>query len=103
MSDKKKTPTSNQGGVRYWLYIAFLSIAYKVFHLKDNDGHNGWFVKKNPIIMVLLSPMLLPFFMLYGIVLYWDWATNWYYSWVEGEKRDLTFKEKLAIKHRLVK
>lgn len=88
--------------VKHWLYFAYLTITYRVFHLNDEE-HNGWFIKKNPITMLLIAPILLPFFMLYGIVMYWNWATNWYYAWIEGEKRRLSFKEKLAIKHQLHK
>ena len=86
--------------VRRWLYIAYLTITYKVFHLKDEE-HNGWFIKKRPITMIIIAPILIPFYMLYGIVIYWAWATNWYYRWVEGEKQKLTCKQKLNIKDRL--
>ena len=94
-------PKSLIHSVRHWLYLAVLTVGYKVFHLKDNE-HNGWFIKKNPITMIVIAPIVLPFFMIYGIFLYWNWATNWYYHWIDGEKRKLSFKEKLIIKDRLV-
>lgn len=101
-TDKPQKKAWSIANVRHWLYFAYLTITYRVFHLRDNE-HNGWFVKKNPITMLLIAPILLPFFMLYGILLYWDWATNYYFNWIEGEKRKLSFREKLAIKYRLVK
>lgn len=87
---------------RHWLYFAYLTIVYKVFYFRD-EQREGWFVKKNPITMLLIAPIMIPFFMLNGILLYWDWATNYYFHWVEGKKRKLTFKEKLAIKYKLIK
>lgn len=83
-----------------WLLTIYLTIVYKTFHLKDGV-HNGWFIKKNPITMIFISPILLPFFMLYGIVHYYKWSTNYYFHWVEGEKRNLSFKDKLSLKYKL--
>ncbi len=96
-----QNPQLHKHSVRHWLYLAVLTLGYKVFHLK-NDKYNGWFVKKNPVTMIVIAPIVLPFFMIYGIFLYWDWATNWYYHWIDGEKRKLTFKQRLYIKDQLV-
>ena len=98
---KKKKGNAVLPHVRHWLYLLVLTVGYKVFYLKDND-HNGWFVKKNPITMIVIAPIILPFFMIYGIFLYWNWATNWYCRWISGEKKRLTFKQKLYIKMQLV-
>jgi hypothetical protein len=94
-------PQLHKHNVRHWLYLTVLTLGYKVFHLK-NDKYNGWFVKKNPVTMIVIAPIVLPFFMIYGIFLYWSWATNWYYHWIDGEKQKLTFKQRLYIKDQLV-
>jgi len=102
LSTEADSPLLRVGAVRRWLYIAYLTIIYKVFHLKDEE-HNGWLIKKRPITMIVIAPIMIPFYMLYGIVIYWYWATNWHYHWVEGEKQKLTWKQKLNIKNRLLR
>ena len=79
---------------------AFLTLMYKVFHRKD-ESHNGWFVRKRPITMLVLAPVLIPFFMLYGIILYWDWASRYYMKWMDADKKKLTFWQRIYIKDNL--
>jgi hypothetical protein len=81
-------------------YTAYLTIVYQVFHI-ENEELNGWFIKKRPIVMLLIAPIIVPFFMLYGIVLYFDWVRSWEYHWIVGKKKKLTWKQKLYIKKKL--
>lgn len=99
-NSKTEEKTWSVANIKLYLYLAYITVVYKLFHIHD-DTHNGWFVKKRPLVMLLISPILLPFFMLFGIVLYYDWATNYYFAWVSGSKRKLTFKETLALKYQL--
>lgn len=39
--------------------------------------------------------VILPLFMLYGILLYFNWATTYHMSWVRSEKKKLTVKQKI--------
>lgn len=88
--------------IKRWGYLIYLIIVYKVFYIEDNKC-NGWFMKKNPITMIIIAPLLIPFFMMFGVLIYWDWVTNYNFKWIEGEKRKLTLKEKIIIKYTLIK
>lgn len=88
--------------IRRLLIIIYLTITFKVFHIKD-ENRDGWFIKKRPIVVILAAPILIPFFMLHGVITYISWALNFDYKWIEGEKKKLTFKEKTMIKQRLSK
>lgn len=94
------TPSFWVAVIGRWLYLAYLTILFKVFHIKD-ENYNGWFIKKRPILMIIISPVGIPLCMILGIFIYYDWATNYYYHWISGDKRKLNFKEKLLIKIQL--
>lgn len=89
-----------KNSISRFIYILYLMVTYKVFYLKDGT-YNGWFIKKNPITMIIIAPFLIPFYMLFGIIEYYVWATDFRYQWIEGEEKKLTWKEKMNIKDRL--
>jgi hypothetical protein len=87
--------------MKRWSRITFLTIFYKVFYGKTEEGDGGWFIRKRLITMILISPILMPIYAIYGIRLYWHWATNYQMHWISDEKRKLSFMERIEIKHRL--
>jgi len=84
--------------IKLWIYLTYLFFAYSVFYRTDN---NGWFIKKRLWLFIILAPVLIPFFMIYGIVMYYEWITTYKMCWLGDEKRKLSFKEKIAIKYQL--
>jgi hypothetical protein len=83
------------------LYLTFITIGYKVFYFED-DSKRGWFVKKRPIVMILIAPLIIPLFMLYGACQYVQFAFSYDCHWIEEENKKLSFKDKLIIKYRLL-
>lgn len=85
--------------VRCCLYFIFLYVFHVVFY---REKEKGYFVRKRLWIFILLSPIIAPFFMLNGLLQYWNWSKTYYMTWVEGKKQKLTLKQKIAMTHRLL-
>ena len=59
-------------------------------------------VKKRLWLFILLTPVIAPFFMLNGLIQYWQWITTYYMAWIECEKQKLTLKQKIELTDRLI-
>jgi hypothetical protein len=101
MKEETTKPKKKKLTVRDLLYLSFITIAYKVFYFEDGSKR-GWFVRKRPIVMILIAPLIIPFFMLYGAFIYLNFAYSWDYHWIDEENKKLSFKERLGIKYRLL-
>lgn len=84
-----------QNFIEKYLKPLYLVIFYRVFYDKKAGGY---FIRKRFLPFILLSPIIVPFFMLYGILMYIDWVTIYKSHWIRTEKQKLTPKQKLGIK-----
>jgi len=77
--------------------IIYLTIFYKVFYSEDKKGY---MMKKRVLPFLLISPMVLPFWMLCSISNYIIYILEYKSQWVElkDDSKKLTFKQRLVIK-----
>lgn len=85
--------------VRHWLYCTYLYAFHIVFYREKEEGY---FVRKRLWVFILLAPIIAPFFMLNGLLQYWNWSKTYYMTWVGGKKQKLTLKQKIAMTDRLL-
>jgi hypothetical protein len=80
------------------LKSVYLYLFYRVYY---DSKVKGYFVRKREITFILLGPILVPFFMLYGLILYVAWVASHRSAWTESPLRKLSFREKVNIINRL--
>jgi hypothetical protein len=85
--NKKQNGNDLLADVISWLKSFYYIIFYRVFY--DNK-EKAYYVKRREITYLILSPVFLPLFMLYGIVLYINWVLVYYERYLLSEKLKLT-------------
>lgn len=89
MENNKKSPT-----LRQKIYFLLIYTLFEVFY---RDEEKGYFIKKRLWLFILLTPIIVPFFMISGILQYFSWIRTYNMAWIEHKKEKLSFKEKLFI------
>ena len=76
-------------------------IFYTVFYREDKQG---FFVKKRAWVFIILSPLILPLFMLEGIINYINFVKKYDMHWINNEdgNKKLTFKQRLSYTKQLL-
>jgi len=102
--NKKQTSDKQQNGndfiadVISWLHSFYYIIFFRIIYNKEKKAY---YVRRRFITHLILSPIILPFFMLYGIILYLNWVIIYYEHYYPSEKLKLTYKQKIWLISRL--
>ena len=88
--------------IKDYFYFAFIYILYRVKWIDRPDGEKGYFVVKRVWVWLLLFPLIALLAIFKAIYYSFLDIFNYNICYTQGEKRKLTFKEKLALTDRLL-
>jgi hypothetical protein len=88
--------------IKHFFYFAFIYLLYRVKYIDRPDGEKGYFIVKRHWVWLLLFPLIAVLAILKAI--YYSFLDIFDYDicYTQGEKRKLSFKEKLAMTDRLL-
>lgn len=85
-----------------WLRIFVYYCFFRVKYMEIDNGRNyGYFLVKRVWVWVVASPAVLLYILLREAIKYFLSLNEFECHWTEGEKRKLTFKERIALTYRL--
>lgn len=88
--------------IKMFFYFALIYILYKVKWLEHSENERGYFVVKRVWVWLLFFPLIALFAIIRAIIYAFMEIFNYDICYTQGEKRKLTFKEKLALTDRLL-
>jgi hypothetical protein len=88
--------------IKHFFYFAFIYMLYRVKWLDRPDGERGYFVVKRHWVWLLFFPLIVMVAIIKSIIYAFLDIFDYDICYTKGEKRKLSFKEKLAITDRLL-
>lgn len=88
--------------IKDYFYFAFIYLLYRVKYIDRPDGEKGYFIVKRHWVWLLFFPLIAVLAILKAV--YYSFLDIFDYDicYTQGEKRKLSFKEKLAMTDRLL-
>jgi hypothetical protein len=88
--------------IKHFFYFAFIYLLYRVKYIDRPDGEKGYFIVKRHWVWLLFFPVIAVLAILKAV--YYSFLDIFDYDicYTQGEKRKLSFKEKLAMTDRLL-